>query len=196
MLKHYFSLDLVLSASSSSTISHQRAFSFPQNSNINVINNQIVPSVSSGNANNSNGKPFIIQPVHQRTRSLPLTEETAIDFSQSPPNFVSFTSTSVENSKISNNSMESIVEDYQNVEMSGSSGNRSINGSNSILKHLSKLSNTSNTSSPSQLRKKRQHHYVMRSTYRTSLRLNYLQAVVKTKDRTLISCRIQKVRKV
>lgn len=115
---------------------------------------------------NNNGKSFAVQPVHFRTRSLPLTEETAIDFSQSPPNFMSFGSSTVENSKINNNSMESIIEDYQNVDMSSSGGSRFLNnGNNSILKHLSKFSNSKSGSSPSQLRKKRQHHVIMRSTY-------------------------------
>lgn len=112
---------------------------------------------------------------HQRTRSLPLTEETAIDFSQSPPIFAkfspsSFVGESAASSKINNNSMESIIEDYQNVDMSGNNGSRLNNGSNSILKQLSKVANSnlvahSSASSPSQLRKKRHHHNVMRSTY-------------------------------
>ena len=62
--------------------------------------------------------------------------------------------------------MESIIEDYQNVDMSSSGGSRFLNnGNNSILKHLSKFSNSKSGSSPSQLRKKRQHHVIMRSTY-------------------------------
>jgi hypothetical protein len=176
-----FLLDLVLSTSCSSTICHQRAFSLPQNSNLNVINNQNVPSSTVGNTSNNNGKSFAIQPVHQRTRSLPLTEETAIDFSQSPPNFMSFGTNVAENSKISNNSMESIIEDYQNVDMSGSSGSRLSNGNSSILKHLSKISNTSSSSSPS-LRKKRHHHNVMRSTYQISPQTKNVVNDCKTKS--------------
>lgn len=172
--KYYFLLDLVLSTSSSSTICHQRAFSLPQNSNLNVINNQNAQSSSVGNASNTNGTNAI-QPVHQRTRSLPLTEETAIDFSQSPPIFAkfapsSFGSSVVENStnpKINNNSMESIIEDYHNVDMSNNNGN------NSILKQLSKIANSNlvshnSASSPSQLRKKRHHHNLMTASLRST----------------------------
>lgn len=130
-----------------------------------------------GNASNANGKTFAIQPVHQRTRSLPLTEENAIDFSQSPPIFAkflpSFGSSVVENStspKINNNSMESIIEDYHTVDMSNNNVSRLNNGGSSILKQLSKIANSTSVphnsaSSPSQLRKKRHHHNVMRSTY-------------------------------
>ena len=180
--KYYFLLDLVLSTSSSSTICHQRAFSLPQNSNVlNVINNQNAQTQSSvGNTSNTNGTNAI-QPVHQRTRSLPLTEETAIDFSQSPPIFAKFSPSSfgsgvVENStnpKINNNSMESIIEDYHNVDMSNNNGSRLNNGSNSILKQLSKIANSNlvshnSASSPSQLRKKRQHHNVMTASLRST----------------------------
>jgi hypothetical protein len=172
-------LDLVISPSSSSTICHQRAFSLPQNSNLNVINNQNAPSLPVGNVNSGNGKSFAIQPVHQRTRSLPLTEETAIDFSQSPPIFAKFSPSSfgsnvVEcstNPKINNNSMESIIEDYQNVDMSNVNGARLNNGSggSSILKQLSKIANPKSASSPSQLRKKRQHHnHVMTASLRST----------------------------
>jgi hypothetical protein len=173
-------LDLVLSTSSSSTICHQRTFSLPQNSNLNVINNQNAPSSSSavGNVSNVNGKSFAIQPVHQRTRSLPLTEETAIDFSQSPPNFMSFGTSVIENStnpKFNNNSMESIIEDYQNVDMSSSGGSRLNNGNNSILKHLSKIASSSSASSPSQLRKKRQHHNVMTASLRSTYQITQNQ---------------------
>jgi hypothetical protein len=171
-------LDLVFSTSSPSTISHQRAFSLPQNSNLNVNNNQNMASSTGVNANNVNGKSFAIQPVHQRTRSLPLTEETAIDFSQSPPNFGSFGPNVIDNSKINkNNSMESIIEDYQNVDASGSSLSRSNNASNSILKHLSKLSSSNNSSSPSQLRKKRHHHNIMRSTYEKTVRYQIFKGI-------------------
>jgi hypothetical protein len=152
--------------------------------------------VSSSNhiANNANGKSFSIQPVHHRTRSLPLTEETVIDFSsQSPPNFVRLSSSfgshnhsqssgaeTTSSSKINNNSMESIIEDCQNVDMSNNNGNRLNNGGNSsILKQLSKIANSNShkiASSPSQLRKKRQHHNVMtaslRSTYHPNIRIN------------------------
>ena len=174
-------MDLVLSSSSSSTICHQRAFSLPQNSNLNVINNQNAQSSMLGNASNTNGTNAI-QPVHQRTRSLPLTEETAIDFSQTPLNFAkfappSFGSSVVENStnsKINNNSMESIIEDYQNVDMSNNFVSRLNNGNNSsILKQLSKVANSNLVSlnsapSPSQLRKKRQHHNVMTASLRST----------------------------
>lgn len=182
--KYYFLLDLVLSPSSSpSTICHQRAFSLPQNSNVlGVINNPNAPSQSSvGNAPCNTNGTNAIQPVHQRTRSLPLTEETAIDFSQSPPIFAKFSPSSfgtgiVENStnpKINNNSMESIIEDYHNVDMSNNNGSRLNNGSNSILKQLSKIANSNlvshnSASSPSQLRKKRQHHNVMTASLRST----------------------------
>lgn len=178
--KYYFLLDLVLSTSSSSTICHQRAFSLPQNSNLNVINNQNAQSSLVENASNTNGTNAI-QPVHQRTRSLPLTEETAIDFSQSPPIFAkfvpsSFGSSVVENStnpKINNNSMESIIEDYHNVDMSNNNGSRLNNGNNSILKQLSKIANSNlvshnSASSPSQLRKKRHHHNLMTASLRST----------------------------
>lgn len=180
--KYYFLLDLVLSPSSSSIICHQRAFSLPQNSNVlNVINNQNAQSQSSvGNTSNTNGTNAI-QPVHQRTRSLPLTEETAIDFSQSPPIFAKFSPSSfgsgvVENStnsKVNNNSMESIIEDCHNVDMSNNNSSRLNNGSNSILKQLSKIANSNlvshnSASSPSQLRKKRQHHNVMTASLRST----------------------------
>lgn len=175
-------MDLVISSSSSSTICHQRTFSLPQNSNLNVIiNNQNAPSpmMMMGNVREitSHGSNHgAIQPVHQRTRSLPLTEESAIDFSQSPPIFAKFlpSTTFGENStnpKINNNSMESIIEDYHNVDMS----NNNINNSNSssILKQLSKIANPNlvshnSASSPSQLRKKRQHHNVMTASLRST----------------------------
>ncbi|CRL00953.1 CLUMA_CG014266, isoform B [Clunio marinus] len=165
----------VLTESSTSTICHQRAFSLPQNSNLNVNNDHNVPS-SVGNASNNNGKSFTIVPVHQRTRSLPLTEETAIDISQSSPIFAKFLPLSfgvtnvvenTTNSKINNNSMESIIEDYQNVDLSNNISVRSNNGGNtSILKQLSKIGHNS-ASSPSQLRKKRQHHNVMTASLRS-----------------------------
>lgn len=173
--KYYFLLDLVLSTSSSSTICHQRTFSLPQNSNLNVINNQTAPLPMVGIASVANGTNAI-QPVHQRTRSLPLTEETAIDFSQSPPIFARFSPStsfgeSPTNPKINNNSMESIIEDYHNVDMSNNNGSRLNNGSSSILKQLSKIAiakSHNSASSPSQLRKKRQHNVMtasLRSTY-------------------------------
>lgn len=157
------------SPSSSSTIFHQRALSLPQNSNLNVSHHNnhqqqpLQPSKSS--------KVFAIQPVHHRTRSLPLTEETAIDFSaSSPPNFTQF-------SQPSNNSMESIIEDYQNMDFTNNNASSSYRGGSSILKHLSKIhasqnsnSSCSSATSPSQLRKKRQHIIMtasLRSTYRS-----------------------------
>lgn len=197
--KYYFLLDLVLSTSSSSTICHQRAFSLPQNSNLNVINNQNAQS-SVGSASITNGtNATAIQPVHQRTRSLPLTEENAIDFSQSPPIFAkfapsSFGSSGVENStspKINNNSMESIIEDYHTVDMSNNNGSRLNNGSNSILKQLSKIANSNfvahnSAASPSQLRKKRQHHNLMtaslRSTYQYPSKSTHKQTKPKKKE--------------
>jgi hypothetical protein len=119
-----------------------------------------------------------MQPVHQRTRSLPLTEETAIDFYQSPPIFAKFDPSSFESPaipKINNNSMESIIEDYQNGDTSKNSVTR-LSGSNSILKHLSKIANVKSNPSPSQLRKKRHHHNFMpRSTYLMSTRTMNLQ---------------------
>lgn len=164
-----------MSASPSSTICHQRTFSLPHNSNLNVINNQNAPSLE-GNAIITNGANTI-QPVHQRTRSLPLTEETAIDFSQSSPIFAKFlpsygTSIVEAYTKVgNNNSMESIIED-QNVDESNNNAGRMNNGCSSILKQLSKVANPNlvahnSASSPSQLRKKRQHHnFIMsRSTY-------------------------------
>lgn len=198
--KYYFLLDLVLSTSSSSTICHQRAFSLPQNSNLNVINNQNAQS-SVGSASITNGTNAI-QPVHQRTRSLPLTEENAIDFSQSPPIFAkfapsSFGSSGVESStcpKINNNSMESIIEDYHTVDMSNNNGSRLNNGSNSILKQLSKIANTNfvahnSAASPSQLRKKRQHHNLMtaslRSTYQYPSKSTHKQTKAKTKKKII-----------
>lgn len=218
-------LNLVMSTSSpsSSMICHQRALSLPQNSNLIVNSNSNkyeqnaqsqsssfasnVSSCSSKASNNNNNnsniaaKTFAIQPVHHRTRSLPLTEETAIDFtSQSPPNFSKFSplpsvsaysssyttaSGTVIDSRQNNNSMESIIEDYQNMDVvnNNSTSYRANNGGSSILKQLSKIANSNlashncnamtgsvATSSPSQLRKKRQHHNVMtasslRSTY-------------------------------
>lgn len=175
-------MDLVLSTSSSSTICHQRAFSLPQNSNLTVISNQNAPSPV-GSASNANGTNAI-QPVHQRTRSLPLTEETAIDFSQSPPIFAKFSPSSFENpTKINNNSMESIIEDYHNVDVSNNNGSRSNNGTNSIFKQLSKIANSSSASSPSQLRKKRQHHNVMTA----SLRSTYLSISTNSQPKYLPS---------
>lgn len=196
-------MDLVMPTSSptSSMICHQRALSLPQNSNNVIINNQNAQSSATGikSININNSKTFAIQPVHHRTRSLPLTEETAIDFtSQSPPNFMKFTtsispSTSssssgvvVIESKPNNNSMESIIEDYQNMDVvnNNSSSYRSNNngGSSSILKQLSKIANSnlvshkSSASSPSQLRKKRQHHNVMTASLRSMYHVNYLIA--------------------
>jgi hypothetical protein len=126
-----------------------------------------------------------IQPVHQRTRSLPLTEETAIDFCLSPPVFAKFDSSSFESSassKLNNNSMESIIEDYQNVDNSNNAFTR-INGSNSILKQLSKVASVKNAPSPSLLRKKRQHHnFMTRSTYLLSQITRNLQT-----DRMIIT---------
>jgi len=143
-------------------------------------------------ANNANGKSFSIQPVHHRTRSLPLTEETVIDFSsQSPPNFVRLSSSfgshnhssagaeTTSSSKINNNSMESIIEDYQNVDVSNNNVNRLNNGGNSsILKQLSKIANSNshkNASSPSQLRKKRQHQNVMTASLRSTYQISQIQ---------------------
>lgn len=171
------------SSSSSSMICHQRALSLPQNSNINVTTCKLESSSSSSaKSNNNNTKPFAIQPVHHRTRSLPLTEETAIDFSQSPPNFTKFsplpttTSTNIN----SNNSMESIVEDYQNMDVDVANNNRSI------LKQLSKIANANNATSSSsqlQMRKKRQHHNVMTA----SLRSMYLDTHRDTHKKTVAS---------
>lgn len=145
------------SSPSSSTICHQRALSLPQNANLNA-------SIHHNNHQQQHLQPksnkvFAIQPVHHRTRSLPLTEETAIDFSaSSPPNFSQF-------SQPSNNSMESIIEDYHNMDFTNNNTSSSCRGgSSSILKHLSKLhasqnatTTCSSSTSPSQLRKKRQH---------------------------------------
>lgn len=144
------------SSPSSSTIIHQRALSLPQNSNLNA-SNQTTPH-QQPNLQPKSSKVFVIQPNHHRTRSLPLTEETAIDFSaSSPPNFTQF-------SQPSNNSMESIIEDYQNMDFTNNNTSNSYRGGSSILKHLSKLhasqnssSSCSSATSPSQLRKKRQH---------------------------------------
>lgn len=98
---------------------------------------------------------FAIQPVHQRTRSLPLTEETAIKISQSPPQpFVYY------QEDRANFSMDSITEDNRHLD--------SINN-NSILKQLSKIANNNllqhkasqdGQLSPLALRKKR-HHPIM-----------------------------------
>ncbi|KAG5674494.1 hypothetical protein PVAND_004457 [Polypedilum vanderplanki] len=144
---------------SSTMICHQRALSLPQNSNLNVTTCKLESSTK----NNNNSKQFAIQPVHHRTRSLPLTEETAIDFSQSPPNFIKFSPIPTNNIN-SNNSMESIVEDYQNMDVDV------VNNNRSIVKQLSKMANANNVSSPSQLqlRKKRQHHNVMTASLRSS----------------------------
>lgn len=167
------------SSPSSSMICHQRALSLPQNSNINVITastskyEQTAQSSSPATAP-AKSKTFAIQPVHHRTRSLPLTEETAIDFtSQSPPNFAKFAPipTLINN----NNSMESIVEDYQNMDVVNNNYRSNCGGgSSSILKHLSKIANANSgnatvaISSPSQLRKKRQHHNVMTASLRST----------------------------
>lgn len=175
--KYFFISNLVLSASPSSAICHQRTFSLPQNSNLNVINNQNAQSLE-GNVIITNGANTI-QPVHQRTRSLPLTEETAIDFSQSSPIFAKFLPSygtsfgeNTAYTKVGNNSMESIIEDYHSVDVSNNNAGRMNNGGSSILKQLSKVANPNlvahnSASSPSQLRKKRQHHNFMvsRSTY-------------------------------
>lgn len=164
-------------------ICHQRALSLPQNSNVNVSNYQqqhqqhLLQHQTSTSSSKTN-KIFAIQPVHHRTRSLPLTEETAIDFSaSSPPNFAHL----LHQIPPSNNSMESIVEDYHNIDSTNNNNNNnnvnSASGSSrssfSILKHLSKIhanqvGNTNNAAtSPSQLRKKRQHIITasLRSTY-------------------------------
>ncbi|CAH1709595.1 unnamed protein product [Chironomus riparius] len=173
------------SSPSSSMIYHQRALSLPQNSNsILAVNANQTAQTSSNNSNsfnisnnkgnnnsnnNNNNKGFAIQPVHHRTRSLPLTEETAIDFtSQSPPNFTKYsslhsttitvtsptptTSSSLSSSytssgviiesKQNNNSMESIIEDYQNMDVVNNNSYRSNNGGSSILKQLSKIANS------------------------------------------------------
>jgi tRNA U55 pseudouridine synthase TruB len=140
----------------------------------------MAPSVSGAHA---------IQPVHQRTRSLPLTEETAIDFSQSPPNFAKFAPSSFESatsSKINNNSMESIIEDYQNVDMSNNIVARLNNGSNSILKQLSKVASANSASSPSQLRKKRQHHNVMTASLRSTYQYQRKQKTNKQKNERML----------
>lgn len=184
--KYYFLLDLVISPSSSSTICHQRAFSLPQNSNLNVINNQTAPlPMLVGNSSVANGTNAI-QPVHQRTRSLPLTEETAIDFSQSPSIFARFSPAtsfgeSSTNPKINNNSMESIIEDYHSVDMSNNNGSRLNNGSTSILKQLSKVASSkthNSASSPSQLRKKRQHHNLMTASLRSTYQYHQKKTII------------------
>jgi hypothetical protein len=192
-------------------ICHQRALSLPQNSNLNINTQQmmqqqskIINNSTSTSNSSSNHKAFAIQPVHHRTRSLPLTEETAIDFtSQSPPNFIatsilSSPSTSTATmvldgmkyqQQMSNNSMESIIEDYQNMDAANNNSNSNNSSSSnshnnhgsyrssSILKQLSKIANakanasgnsTSNASSPSQMRKKRQHHNVMTASLRST----------------------------
>lgn len=114
-------------------------------------------------------KPFAIQPVHQRTRSLPLTEETAIKISQSPPQpFVYY-----QEDRATNFSMDSITEDHhRHLDV--------INNNSSILKQLSKIANNNllqhkasqdGQVSPLALRKKR-HHPVMtniRSMYHLAL---------------------------
>lgn len=165
------------SPSSSSTICHQRALSLPQNSNLNASSHQ--NSQQQQHLQPKSSKVFAIQPVHHRTRSLPLTEENAIDFSaSSPSNFGQF-------SQPSNNSMESIIEDYQNMDFTNNNNNNSSNsnrgGGSSILKHLSKIhasqnssSSCSSATSPSQLRKKRQHIMTasLRSTYHTQTKTN------------------------
>jgi len=208
------------SSISPSAICHQRALSLPQNPNLmNVINNNSnIAIAQSGNASLQSGsscgahKTFAIQPVHHRTRSLPLTEETAIDFSQSPPNFARFSSFAAGgvDSKINNSSMDSIIEDYQNMDATNNNssscggGHRtSMNGGgNSILKQLSKIANANlatstgaSSSSPSQLRKKRQHHNVMtaaslRSTYyATELYSHTLNLCARGQQKsTAISC--------
>ena len=155
-------------------VCHQRALSLPsaspmlntnnyQNTNLNFINNNAhhiaQPSIGSAYSPMTTGKSFAIQPIHQRTRSLPLTEENAIKLSQSPPQ--SFNLVPSTSQKLNNNSMESIIEDYQSSDTYNN--NQHVNSgacSTSILKHLT---------SPSQLRKKRHHHNVitapLRSTY-------------------------------
>lgn len=186
------------SSPSSSMVCHQRALSLPQNSNqhqhpphLQLLQQQppITPAKTF--------KTSAIQPVHHRTRSLPLTEETAIDFTaSSPPNFGQFSP----QIPPSNNSMESIIEDYQNMDFTNnnsinnnnnnSNNNNSSNASSyrgsSILKHLSKIhasqsqaGNSNNSTSPSQLRKKRQH--IMTA----SLRSMYLISLEK---KTLTNC--------
>lgn len=172
-------MDLVPSTSTSSAVCHhQRAFSLPQNTNLNVLNNNNQNVQASINVTNTSGKSFALQPVHQRTRSLPLTEETAIDFSQSPPNFAKFSSTqfnqnynAAEHStanKINNNSMDSIIEDYHNTDIVNNNSGRS----NSIIKQLTKVANfnltQNNVSSPSQIRKKRHHHNIMTASLRST----------------------------
>ena len=171
-------MGLASSTTASSNVSmvcHQRAFSLPsaspmlntnnyQNTNLNFINNNnhhIAQSSSIGsNSPMTTGKCFAIQPIHQRTRSLPLTEENAIKLSQSPPQ--SFNLVPSTSQKLNNNSMESIIEDYQSSDTCNNNHHHVNSGasSNSILKHLT---------SPSQLRKKRHHHNVitapLRSTY-------------------------------
>jgi hypothetical protein len=172
------------SSPSSSMICHQRALSLPQNSNLIVSGGVGAISRSEQSAAQApvavaapqkGTKSLAIQPVHHRTRSLPLTEETAIDFSQSPPNFAKFSPFSAIDN---NNSMESIVEDYGNMDVVNNNHRSNNNGGSSILKQLSKIANSnlashnSNaaavTSSPSQLRKKRQHHNVMTASLRST----------------------------
>ena len=171
-------LGLASSTTASSNVSmvcHQRALSLPsaspmlntinyQNTNLNIINNNAHHNAQSSSIGNTyspmtTGKSFAIQPIHQRTRSLPLTEENAIKLSQSPPQ--SFNLVPSTSQKLNNNSMESIIEDYQSSDTCNN--NQHVNSgasSTSILKHLT---------SPSQLRKKRHHHNVitapLRSTY-------------------------------
>lgn len=161
----------------------------------NIINNnhiQYIPQSSNISNNNCNnivgttnaGKTFAITPVHQRTRSLPLTEETAIRISQSPPQPFNLQKYSTGSSsgnaenptlKLNNNSMESIIEDQNSMDFTN---NNSCN--TSILKQLSKMANPNfmihnytnmggnGSSSPLLLRKKRHHNVIsasLRSTY-------------------------------
>lgn len=184
------------SSPSSSMICHQRALSLPQNSN------QHPPHLQQPITPAKTFKTFAIQPVHHRTRSLPLTEETAIDFTaSSPPNFGQFSP----QIPPSNNSMESIIEDYQNMDFTNNNNSSSNNNSNasgsyrggsSILKHLSKIhasqsqaGNSNSSTSPSQLRKKRQH--IMTA----SLRSMYLISLEKkTHTHTHTNCCIGKLK--
>ncbi|CAO1310205.1 unnamed protein product [Diamesa serratosioi] len=99
-------------------VCHQRALSLPsaspmlitnnyQKTNLNFINNNsqhIAQVTTIGNSAMTTGKSFAIQPIHQRTRSLPLTEENAIKLSQSPPQ--SFNLVPSTSQKLNNNSME------------------------------------------------------------------------------------------
>ena len=181
----FYVLGLASSTTASSTntsmVCHQRAFSLPSASpmlnlnnyqNSNVINHHVAHQ-SVGNSPMITGKSLAIQPVHQRTRSLPLTEENAIKISLSPPHAFYL---GLNAQKLNNNSMDSIIEDHQSTDNINNNYQANTGGNNSsILKHLTKIANSTNTiggtsgnvSSPSQLRKKRLHHNVITAPLRS-----------------------------